>query len=231
MDVERAHQVGIPLAGVDVPQQGARGVGYVGHVQAAARELPHQPAVDGAEGELAARGAFAGTVHVVEDPAQLGAREIRIDHQPGALAHLVLQALGAQPLADRLGAAVLPDDGIEDGAAGGAFPHHGGLALVGDAERGHVGGAQPGLFERGAAGGELAAPDVERIVLDPAGLRKMLRKLLLGAGDDLAGAVEHDGTRTGRALLSARRYSIRQWLRCAGGEPVLTDPLRLGLMR
>jgi hypothetical protein len=50
------------------------------------------------------------------------------------------------------------------------------------------------LFECGAAGGELAVPDVERVVLYPAGLRKLLRKLLLGAGHDLAGTIEDDGT-------------------------------------
>ena len=103
------------------------------------------------------------------------------------------QALGAQAFADGFGAAVLPDDGVEDRFASGALPHHGGFALVGDAKRGHVGSGQLGLFECGAAGGELAVPDVERVMLDPAGLREMLRKLLLGTGDDLAGAVEDDG--------------------------------------
>ena len=40
--------------------------------------------------------------------------------------------------ADVGGAAVLPDDGAVHGLPGGAVPHHGGLALVGDADRGDV---------------------------------------------------------------------------------------------
>jgi hypothetical protein len=45
---------------VDVEEQRARGVAGIGDVQpAAGAELPQQPAVDGAEGELAALGAAA----------------------------------------------------------------------------------------------------------------------------------------------------------------------------
>ena len=41
-------------------------------------------------------------------------------------------------VADLVGAGVLPDDGVVDGLAGGPVPHHRGLALVGDADRGEV---------------------------------------------------------------------------------------------
>ena len=64
----------------------------VGDVRAAAGELPDEPGVDRAEGELAALGALARAGDVVEQPADLGAAEVGIDHQPGALAH---QAFGA----------------------------------------------------------------------------------------------------------------------------------------
>ena len=48
--------------------------------------------------------------------------------------------------ADVGGAAVLPDDGAVHGLAGGAVPHHGGLALVGDADRGDVLGRRAPAF-------------------------------------------------------------------------------------
>jgi hypothetical protein len=48
------------------------------------------------------------------------------------------QPLRAQLGAQRLGAAVLPDDGVVDRLAGAAVPQHRGLALVGDADGGDV---------------------------------------------------------------------------------------------
>ena len=53
--------------------------------------------------------------------------------------------------ADVGGAAVLPDDGAVHGLPRGAVPHHRGLALVGDADRGDVFCLQAGLFQRLAA--------------------------------------------------------------------------------
>lgn len=162
-------------------------------MEAAAYELPYEPAVDGAEGEFAMRGVFAGVIHVVRSPVQLGGGKIRIDDQASVPAHLVLQALGARALANGFDVMVLSDDGAEGRFACGALPHYGGFALVGDAERGHVGDGELRLFKCSATGDELAVSDVERIMLHPAGLWKMLGKLPLGAGDDLAGAVKDDG--------------------------------------
>ena len=47
----------------------------------AAGELPGEPGVDGAEGELAALGALARARHVVEQPGELGAREVGVEHE------------------------------------------------------------------------------------------------------------------------------------------------------
>ena len=79
-------QLLVPVALVDVEQHGARGVRRVGDVGAALGQLPGQPGVDGAEGELAALGARARARDVVEQPGDLGAGEIRVEHQAGPLA-------------------------------------------------------------------------------------------------------------------------------------------------
>ena len=42
------------------------------------------------------------------------------------------------------------------------------------------------------------------VVLDPAGLREMLGKFLLGAGEDLPLAIEQDGARTGGSLVEGK---------------------------
>ena len=112
-----------------------------------------------------------------------------------------LVAVGLQSGADVGGAAVLPDDGAVHGLAGGAVPHHGGLALVGDADRGDVLCRQrrPSPAPRGSV--DRRGPDVLRLVLDPAGGREMLREFLLRGRGDRDVAAKHDGARGRGALI------------------------------
>src|SRR3546814_2669028 len=58
----------------------------------AAGQPPQQEAVDGAEGELATLGALPCARHVVEQPGDLGAGEVGVEQQAGALAHHVFCA-------------------------------------------------------------------------------------------------------------------------------------------
>ena len=106
--------------------------------------------------------------------------------------------------ADIGGAAVLPDDGAVHRLAGGAVPHHGGLALVGDADRGDILCLQAGFLQRVAADHDGRGPDVLRLVLDPARGRKMLRKFLLRGGGDRNIAAKHDGARGCGALIDGQ---------------------------
>ena len=99
------------------------------------------------------------------------------------------------------GAAILPHDGIVDRLAAGAVPYQRRLALVGDADRRDVARRKAGLGDGLAAGREHGAPEVLRIMLDPAGLREVLREFLLGDGRDRAIGAEHDGAGGGRALV------------------------------
>ena len=110
-----------------------------------AGQEPHQPGVDGAEGELAALGRGTRAARVVEQPGELGSGEVGVEDEPGALAKERLEAARLQHVARRRGAPVLPDDGVADRLAGRAVPDDRRLALVGDAERGDVGGAETGL--------------------------------------------------------------------------------------
>ena len=85
----------VPLAGVDVEQQRARGVGGVGGVHLAAGQPPQQIAIDGAEHQFAAAGAFARARHLVENPGDFRSGEIGIDNEtgPGRNRRLVALAL------------------------------------------------------------------------------------------------------------------------------------------
>ena len=169
----------------------------------AAGEIPDQPCVDVAEGELAALGPLARALDVVEDPGHLRAPEVRIEQQPGPLADVRLEALRLELLAERRGPPVLPDDRVVDRLSGLAIPDQRRLALVGDPDRREVTGGDPGVAQRALRRLELRAPDVLRVVLDPARLRKVLRKLALIEPADRAVLVEDDRARTGRALVGS----------------------------
>jgi len=88
-------------------------------------------------------------------------------------------------------------------------PHHGGLALVGDADRRDVARRNARLRDRVAAGREHGAPNIFRIVLDPSGLRKVLGEFLLNDGRDGTIRAEHNGAGGRCALVDGEDVSHR----------------------
>ena len=137
-NIKQGQQFVVPLPSVDVEQQGAAGIADVGGVVLAACELPDQPCIDRAKGQFAPQGLSACTGNVVQQPAQLGGRKIRVQPQAGALLYQRLSALLSPLLAHRLGAPILPDDGVVQRQTGSAVPQQSGFALVGDAHAANV---------------------------------------------------------------------------------------------
>ena len=167
----------------------------------AARELPGEPGVHGAECELAALGAFAQARAVVEQPRELGAREIGIEEEAGLAGEERLEPRLSQLVTSRRGAAVLPDDGVPQGPPRAPVPEQRGFALVGDADGGDVGGGEAGGIER--LGGYLALrmPDLHGVVLHPARLREDLAEFLLGDSKNTPITAEGDGAGAGGTLI------------------------------
>ena len=118
----------------DVEEQRATGIRWIGHVRCAAGQVPDEPAVDRSEGELAACGPIARARNVVEQPLELRPREIGVDDEPRLRGEQRGVTGGAQCVAHRRGAPILPDDRIRDRLARRAIPEHRRLALVGDAD-------------------------------------------------------------------------------------------------
>ena len=139
--------------------------------------------------------------YVVENPTHLRAAEIRVDHQPGFRLERRRVALRAELVAHLGGPAVLPDDGGVDGLPRPAVPHHGGLALVGDADGRDVAGRDVQAGDGLAGHADLRRPDLVRVVLDPARLRKNLPELPLRNREHAALPVEDDGAGAGRTLI------------------------------
>jgi len=64
------------------------------------------------------------------------------------------------------------------------------LALIRDADGGDVGGGCAGRGQYFGDGRRLRRPDLARVMLDPARMRKMLRELALRARHECAGAID-----------------------------------------
>ncbi len=180
---ERAQLVG-PLPGREVHQQRAAGVGDVGDVPGATGHPGDEIGVDGADGVPALLDERPGAGLVLLQPGQLGAREVGVEAEAGQLGDALLVTGVAEALADRGGAAVLPDDGAARGPERLAVPEQHGLALVGDADRSEV--LRVVRLECGSGGLEGRLPDLLGCVLDPAGLREVLGELLVAPGRDPA---------------------------------------------
>ncbi len=182
-----------PAPLVDVIEHGARGIGRVGHVVCTAGQVPDQPGIDRTEDQLARLGARAGALHVVKQPGQLGAREIRVQQQPGAIGHDLFETFGFQCLADVRGAAILPDDGVVNRFSGSAIPDQRCFPLVGYADGRDFDPA--GFLDGGATGSGGRRPEVRGVMFDPAAIWKVLRKLFVRSCDCRHRLVKHYGSR------------------------------------
>ncbi len=138
--IEQAQQLIVPLSGMYIEQERARGIGNIGHMQFAAREFPGEPGIDGTESQPAFIGGGPGAGHGIQYPFQLGAAEISIDYQACLLPYKRAHALRPQFIAPGGGTAILPYNGIIHRLARFAIPHDGSFALVGNADGGYLPG-------------------------------------------------------------------------------------------
>ena len=184
LDAEDGQQLVVPVQRRERDEQRAGCVRRVCRVHLAAGQLPDEPAVDGAEREPVGR-VFS------QEPLELRRREVRIRNEPRPLA----DQRGVQLPAARGGPPVLPDDRRCDCSAGGAVPEHRRLTLIRDRNRVHV--VEPRSLRRR----EHALPDLLGVVLDPAGLREVLRQLGIAAANHVQLIVDDEAGRSGRSLV------------------------------
>ena len=183
----------------------------VGGVHRPVREARDQPAVDRARGELSRLGPPSEPRVLAQQPGELGPGEVGIEHEPGAGAHVRLLPGLLELATDRRGAAVLPDDRGVDRSERLAVPHDHGLALVRDADGAHVGVHRTGLRERLARHPPGHLPDLDGVVLDPAGTGEVLRELRVAPPQHTAIRTDHEAGGAGRPLVD------RQHGGCAHG--------------
>src|SRR5204863_6923743 len=141
-----------------------------------------------------------------EQPADLGARKVRVHEQPGALAEQRLQALVLQALADIGGCAALPHHRGRDRLAAAAIPDDGGFALIGDADRCYLVCSNAGVLQRGLADLDRGFVDLAWVVLYPTRSGIALRDFPIGTTKDVSIGVE-DECRAARRSLIERQDS------------------------
>ena len=189
-------QLGRPGPPPDVVTQGAAGVGGVGDVDArggAPRQVPADPVVDGPEGEGGARLHAA----VLDHPGPFRSGEIRVENEPGALAHEGQVAGFGELGAAARGPPILPDDRPMGRPPRRPVPGDGRLALVGDPDRGRFEPAFVQLGAKLAEGGLDEVPDLGGVVLDQAGSGEVLGQLPIRGRHHVAALVEGQGAHAG----------------------------------
>ena len=154
--------------------------------------------------------------NLVEQPADLGGGEVRVDDQSGLAPDQRLVV--GQLAATGRGPPVLPDDGVVDRLAGAAVPQHRGLALVGDAQGGQVAGPDAGVARAAAQTGQDRLPDHLRVVLDPSGPGEMLGEFGVAAADAPRLGVEDADRRPGRALVDRQDVLAHRCARKSAGR-------------
>ena len=144
-----------------------------------ARQLPDNPAVNRTEKQFAFFRTFACASSIIKQPAQFGCRKISVQHQPRFAAEELRHAKFFQFVAIACRAAALPHNRFMYRASGFFIPQNRGFALIGNANarnfvNGNINFTHCFIHQAG-----LGCPYFLRVMLNPAGLRKILGKLLL----------------------------------------------------
>ena len=189
---------------MDVIEHGSGRVGIVRNMDRAAGQLPHQPAVHGAEKELSCFRPIHGSRYMVQNPLDFRGGKIGIGDQAGGFPDVLPQAPGNQAVHNIGGPPALPDNGIVHRLSRLFVPDNGSLPLVGDANGRNLPGIHTGLGHHLHHDGILAGPDFHGIVLHPAVMGIELGKLLLAYPQDILFPVKEDGPGAGGTLVQGK---------------------------
>src|SRR5690606_5369486 len=130
-------------------------------------QVPDQPGINGSKSKLLAFCKLSCPFHIVQDPFNLGSREVRIDQQTSFLLNHVQVSILDQLSTIVSSSSILPYDCIIDRFSSPTVPNHGGFPLVGDPDS--FDGFQLGLGFRQSfsENRHLARPSLLRIMYYP----------------------------------------------------------------
>ena len=171
---------------MDVKKHRARCVAVIGCEGFSARQIPKKPGINCAKTKLSCLRAFACTLHVIEDPADLCSGKIRIGKKSGLSADHIAVSVLFQLFRFLCRSSALPNDRIVYGRAALSIPNDGGFSLIGDSDARDALPSCADFEKRLGCNGYLRGPYGHRIVLNPSLLGENLRKFLLRGAGDLA---------------------------------------------
>src|SRR5258707_14601897 len=140
-----------------------------------------------------------------EQPVELGAGEIRIEHQSGAGAHLGFDPALLEIGAMGRGSSVLPDDRSVERLSAAPPPQPGGFPLVGNPNSRNLLRANVGIADRLADAAFDRAPDFAEVMLHPTWLGEVLAQLAGGTSRQAKLGIDKRDVRSGRSLRSEER--------------------------
>jgi len=198
-NIQHTQKLLIPGPAMDIEEHGAAGIGGVGNMRRTTRQAIDQPAIDGAETNLAI-GCPGGQIGVVaQGPRYLGRREIGIDDKPCCLTDIGLKTIIPEFLANGFGTPVLPDNCRAAGVASFPVPKDDRFTLIGDPDAGNRGIAR--IPQHVSPGREYRVPDRLRIVFHPSGMRVALFKRRRCRSRDPSFGVEQERPGARRPLI------------------------------
>ena len=142
-------------------------------------QLPDEPGLHGSEKKLSPFCPLPHAGHLIQNPFQLRRRKVSIDDKACLLAETLRQSFFHQGITISRGSPALPDNGVIDRLSGIFVPDDGRLSLVCDADGSDIRSLGPGLLHGLHSHAQHRGPDLPRVMLHPAGLRKILGKFLL----------------------------------------------------
>ena len=191
----------IPAAGMNIKHHRPGSVGVIGREDLPARQLPHQPGVYRPKTKLPFFRPLPRTRNLIENPGNLGRREIGVNQQTCRLADILPPALFFQLFAQWCCPAALPNNCVIDRAASALFPNNRRLPLIGDPDGGDLLRFNPCQQHRVDQYAILGRVNFHRVMLHPAFMRVILGILPLGNTDNLLIMVENHCTGTSRPLV------------------------------
>ena len=189
---------------MDVKQHCPGRVGDVRRVHFSSGKLVDQPGVHGPKQDLAPFRPAVSVLDMIQHPFDLRPAEIRIDDKTCLLPDHLRLALTFQLFTDPGRPPALPYDGGTDRFACFGVPQDRGLPLVRDPDRLDLFGIDAAFFNNFLQHIVLAAPDLVGVVLHPAVLRIILRKLFLCHRHHASLTVKQDRAGTGRSLIRGK---------------------------
>ena len=196
-DAQDVQELPVPSEVCYVEHHRAGRVGVVRGMGRPARQVPYEPRLDGAEQDASCLGTLSGPWDAVEYPAQLGPREVRVYLPPRLGEDRSAESAVAELLAELMGPAVLPHDGVAQRPACDRIPHDSGLPLVRDPHGHAFGGIDPRPRQAVADGLPAELPYLVCIVLHHARTRIDLPEVPLGDGEYLPAVTEQHAADAG----------------------------------